>query len=132
MDAENVSGLLHPLVDLVLGKFAYPQPEAQVIAHVHVRIECVILKDHGNVPVLGRHIVDESVVDVNLAGGHVLKTGDHPKRRGLAASGRSHQHRELPVLDFDVQVIDCHHRLELLRHILQNDTGHVTPPISIF
>ena len=59
VDAEDVGRLLHPLVDLLFGKLPHLQPEAQVVPDVHVRVEGVVLKDHGDVPVLGRHVVDQ-------------------------------------------------------------------------
>ena len=124
VDAEDVGGLLHPLVDFRFGKLAHFQPEAQVVADVHVRIEGVILEDHGDVAVLGLDVVDQPVADEDLAGCHRLEAGDHSQRRGLAAAGRPHQHGELPVVDLDAQAVDRGHGLEFFDHVFQDDVGH--------
>ncbi len=44
-----------------------------------------------------------------LALGGVLEAGDHPQRRGLAASGRAEERVELAVMDGEVEVVDRHH-----------------------
>ncbi len=124
MDAEDVGGLLHPLVDFRFGKLAHFQSEAQVVPDVHVRVEGIILKDHGDVAVFGLHVVDLPVADENLAGCHRLEAGDHAQRRGLAAAGRPHQHGELPVVDLDAQAVDRGHGLEFFDHIFKDDVRH--------
>jgi hypothetical protein len=121
VDAEDVGRLLNPPVDLVLGELAHFQPEAQVLAHAHMGIEGVVLKHHGDVPVLGPHIVDEPVADVDLSGAHRIEPGNHPQCRGFAASGGPDQNGEFLVLDFDGQAVDGGRVLELLDHALKKN-----------
>ena len=50
-------------------------------------IQGVALEHHGDVPVLGLHVVHQLAVDVQLAAGDILQPGDHPQGGGLAAAG---------------------------------------------
>jgi hypothetical protein len=124
MDPEDVGCLLHTPVDLFFGKLAHFQPESEVLPDIHVRVESVVLKDHRDIPILGRDVVHQTIADIDLAGCHRLQAGDHPERCGLTASGGPHQHCKFLVLDFNAQAINCRHRLELFRHIFQNHTCH--------
>ena len=105
-DAQDGGGLLDLLVDLVLRDVAQLQGERHVLAHGHVRIQGVALEDHGDVAVLGGHVVHELAVDVQLAGGDLLQAGHHAQRGGLTAAGRANKHNELAVGDVEVEVLD--------------------------
>src|SRR5690606_793580 len=70
------------------------------------RVQRVVLEDHGDVTVLGRHVVDHPVTDHERPLGDRLETGDHPQHGGLAAAGRADENEELAVLDVQVDVAD--------------------------
>ena len=74
-------------------------------------IQGVALEHHGDVPVLGLHVVHQLAADVQLAAGDVLQTGDHPQRGGLAAAGGTHQNDELLVRNVQVEVLHRHNAL---------------------
>ncbi len=82
-----------------LGDLLELEAEGHVVEHAHVRVQRVVLEDHGDVAVLGRHVVDDPVADAQLALGDRLEAGDHAQRRGLAAARRADEHHELPVGD---------------------------------
>ena len=67
-------------------------------------VQGVVLEDHGDVPVLGRHIVHQSVTYVEFAGRWTFQPGDHAQGGGLSAAGRPHQHHELLVADFQIKL----------------------------
>ena len=50
-DAEHVGGAVDPRVDLGLGELARAQAEGDVLEHVHVGVERVVLEHHGDVAV---------------------------------------------------------------------------------
>jgi hypothetical protein len=58
LDAQDVRRLAHAGVDLRLGIAAQLQAEGHVLVDAHVRVERVVLEHHGDVAVLGRHVVD--------------------------------------------------------------------------
>ena len=129
-DLQDLGGFVHPRVDLRLRHLAEFQPERHVVVHRHVRIEGVVLEHHRDIPILGRHIVDEFVPDVHLALGDLLEPGDHPQNRRLSTTGRTDQNEELRVLDDEVHLANGSGAIGIdLAQILQNDlVPQQTPP----
>ena len=68
-----------------------------------MRVQGVVLEDHGDIAVLRRYVVHVLVVDVELAGCDVLQTGDHAQGRGFAAAGRADQYDKLFVGDLQIK-----------------------------
>ena len=124
LDAEDLGGVLHALLDLGLGELAHLQPERHVVVDGHVRVERVVLEHHRDVPVLGRQVVDHAVADVDLAGRDLLQPRHHPQGGGLAAAGGADQDHELLVPDVQVHVLDGVHLVVLLVERLQHHLGH--------
>jgi hypothetical protein len=93
-----------------------------------VRIQRVVLEDHGDVAVAGGQCVDDLVSDTDDALGDLLEPGDHPERGGLAAPGGPHQDHELPVVDVQVQIGDGPGPVRVdLAYVLEPDPGHACP-----
>ena len=102
-------------VDLILGHLAELQGEGHVLVDGHVGIQGVALEHHGDVPVLGLHVIHQLPVDVQLAAGDLLQAGNHPQRGGLAAAGGANQNDELLIPDVQVELLDRHNAL--VRHL---------------
>ena len=68
-------------------------------------IEGITLEYHGDVPVLGLHIVDQLPVDIELTPGDLLQTGHHPQSGGFSAAGGTNQNDEFPVTDVQIEVL---------------------------
>ena len=115
---------VHQARDLGVGQPADAQPELEVLAHRHVRIERVALEHHGDVAVLGRDVVHDPPVDADGAGGDLLEPGDQAEDGGLAAAGRTDQHQELVILDVQIEVVDHADRSEVLGDALEKDVRH--------
>jgi len=119
---ESLGRRLDLAVDLGLVDLGQLQREAHVLAHRHVRIERVVLEDHGDVAVLRRAVVDNLVADPQLARGDVLEPGDHPQRRRLAAARGPDEDHELAVADVEVHVLDGFVAVvEHLGHTIEDD-----------
>ena len=71
-----------------------------------MRIQGVVLENHGDIPVLGLQVIDDLAVDFQGAFRNILQAGDHPQGGGLAAAGRPDEDHELLVLDFQVEIVD--------------------------
>ena len=72
-------------------------------------IEGVVLENHGDVTVLGGHIVHQAVTDVQLTAADVFQPGDHPQGRGFAAARRAYQNHKFLVLNLQIQIGDDGH-----------------------
>jgi hypothetical protein len=101
------------------------QTEGEVGLDRHVRVERVVLEDHRDVAILRRQVVDDLGADGDGAVGDLLKAGDGPQRRRLAASGRTDKHHELALLHLKVQVVEGPDatRVDLL-HVFKDDLCH--------
>jgi hypothetical protein len=103
---DRLGRLVDPTLDLRLGDLAQLQPEREVLANRHVRVERVALEDHRDVAILGRDIVDDAVADAERSAGDLLEPGDHPEAGRLAAARRPDQDHELAVADLEIEVLD--------------------------
>src|SRR5215212_5866599 len=66
LDGEDASRLVDPAVDFALVHLPQLEGKTHVLPHVHVRIERVVLEDHGYVALPGREVVDHVVADEDL------------------------------------------------------------------
>ena len=67
LEIEDLRGPADLLVDLALRALRQLQREAHVVLDVHMRVERVILEDHGDVAVLGMNVVDPPAGDRDIA-----------------------------------------------------------------
>jgi len=65
---------------------AHAEPEAEILADVHVRVERVVLEDHRDVSLGRRQVGDVPVADRDRPVRDVLEPGDHAQQRRFAAS----------------------------------------------
>jgi hypothetical protein len=61
-----------------------------------VRVEGVVLEDHGDVAVLGRQVGDVAVTDEDLAAVDLFEAGEHAQGGGLATSRGADETRNSP------------------------------------
>ncbi len=87
-------------------------------------IERVALEHHGDVAVLGRHVVDDAVADHDAAFGDLFQAGQQAQAGGLAAARRADEDQEFLVGDLDVQVVDGDDVAEALEDMFVGYTGH--------
>ena len=83
------------------------QGKGEILVHAHMRIQCIILEYHGNIPVLCLHPVYKLLVNPQFPGGNVLQTGNHAQGCGLSAAAGPHKHDKLFVLDIQIKVKNC-------------------------
>ena len=103
LDTQDFRGFPDPLLDVFLGKLLHLQGEGHVLEYAHMRIQGVILKDHGDVSVLGGQFIDHLVLDDNIAAGDRLQSGDHAQRGCFAAAAGTDENHKFLVLDGEVE-----------------------------
>jgi hypothetical protein len=104
--AENTRRLIDTRLDLGPWRTTLAQRETHIVAHVHMRIERIVLEHHGDVAILGRDVIDDAVADRDLAAGDFLQPRDHAQESRLAAAGRTNEGDELAVADVDGNAMD--------------------------
>jgi len=124
-DAQDLSRLADPLVDFTLRKLPQLQGKSHVLINGHVRIEGIVLKNHGYVAVLGGNVVDNTITYANRTFGYLLQTCYHAKGGGLSTAAGTNQYDELLVLDVQVQFFDSYDSAGIyLRDFFENNFGH--------
>jgi len=73
-----------------------PQRKCNVVGDSQVRIEAIALKHHGDATRARRDVIDDFVVDQDVAGRLPLETGDDPQEGGLAATRWTSSTRNSP------------------------------------
>ena len=75
------------------------EAKGDVFAHAHMRVERVVLEDHGDVTILRRQVVGAGAADMDVAAIRMFEPGDQAQQRGLAAARRADDDDELARLD---------------------------------
>ena len=105
-EPEDLGRLAHAPIDLALRNASQLQREAHVLRRVHVRVERVVLEDHGDVAILRREVVDHLAVDQHVPGGDGLEARDHAEGGRLPAARRADEDHELAGGDVEAQPVD--------------------------
>jgi hypothetical protein len=103
-DFQNRGGFVYAFLDFFLVVLADFQTKRHVVKNGHVRIQGVVLENHGDIAILGGNVVHHFSIDVELAAGNIFETGNHAERGCLAAAGRADKDYEFLVLDGDIRV----------------------------
>jgi hypothetical protein len=103
-----------------------PKAVLDVLQHVQVREQRVVLEDRVDRPLIGCAPRDVDAVQLDRAGVGELEPGDHAKGRGLARTGRAEQREELARDDLQRERVDGHDVPVGLAHLAQADGGLAT------
>ena len=101
------------------------EAEGHVPPHGHVRIERVVLEDHGDVALARCDVIHHATADRDGAFADFLEAGDHAQGGALAAARRADEHDELPVTDMQVHALHRAHAAGIdLADRFQDDLCH--------
>src|SRR6056297_47879 len=92
--------------DLRLGQPRDTQAITHILRHAHMRVERVVLEDHGNVAIHRLKIVGTLPADAQLALGDRLQPGHHAQEGGLAAARGADDDDEFAILNVDAHALD--------------------------
>ena len=109
LEVEHPRRLAHPRDALLLGDLLLLEGEAHVLGDTELRVQGVVLEDHGDVPVAWPDAADVAVADEDRAVVERLEAGEHPQRGRLAGPGRPDEHEQLAVVDLQVELRDRRH-----------------------
>src|SRR4029079_927943 len=124
-DAQHGGDVAYAPFDLGLAFMLHAQRKGDVVAHIHVRVERIVLKHHGDIAVLRLQMIDRLAVDANFSRGNLFETGDHAERRRFAATRGADEDHELAVLDPQIEIIDSDGPVaEMLGDFVELDYRH--------
>ena len=123
-EPEHGCDIADALVDLGLRDALQLERHRHVLEHGLVRIERIVLEDHGDAAILGIDVVHRAALDAQFAARNVLEAGDHAQRRRLSAARRPEQDDELPLGDGEVDTLDGDDAAEGLAKISKLNLCH--------
>src|SRR2546429_3752200 len=100
------------------------EAESHVVGDVHVGIEGIVLKHHGDIAVFGRHAIDQSVTDVEMASAGFIQACYHAQDRAFAGTRGSDQHHKFVVIDGQADIMHHFYFAEVLVDVLEANTSH--------
>ena len=101
-EADEIESLGDASALLLLVDLALPEAVPDVLGHVHVREQRVVLEDRVDVAPVRRDARDRLAGQEDLALGRLLEPRDHPQGRRLATARRPEQGVEVPALDREI------------------------------
>ena len=103
----------------------HPEAVLDVLAHVHVREQGVVLEHRVDVTVVGGQVRDVAALEEYGARRRHLEAGDHAQDRRLARARGAEHGEELAVADDEVHRVDGDDVTELLAEVHELDAGAV-------
>jgi hypothetical protein len=104
------------------------EAEGHVIIHRHVRVERVALEHHGDVAVLGRHVVDHALANRDRAVADLLQAGQKAQRGGLTTARWADQHQGLLVGNRQVEILQDGDLAKPFEDMVEGNAGHSDAP----
>jgi len=89
-----------------------------------VRVQRVVLEDHGDVAILGGFGDDRFVVDGDVAAADGFQAGEHAQQGRFAAAGRADQDEKFLVGDVQVELGNDDGVAEPLMHAEKRNFRH--------
>ena len=106
------------------------EAERDVLEHVHVLEQGVILEDEADVAFADGDVVDTLAADEDVPGRGDFEAGDHAEDGGLAAAAGTEQRHEFAFLDGKADVIDGGGVAEILGDAFQFDAHAASRPLA--
>ena len=132
LQAQDSCRVIDSLINLRLGDAAHLQAESHIVPHRQMGIQGVILKYHGNIPVLGSHCIHNLPVNLKGPFRDILQSGDHSERRGFSASRGTDKNDKFFVLNIQIKILYRFKTVRiLLINVFQSNAGH-NSTLSLF
>ena len=105
LDLQHLGNLAHLFIPLGFLHTLLLEREGDVVDDLQMRIQCVGLKDHADIAVLGLKLGYILIAEKDFAGGRFQQTGNAVERRRLAAAGRAEQRDEGGILKDEIDAV---------------------------
>ncbi|MNT46157.1 hypothetical protein D3C72_1827840 [compost metagenome] len=106
VQGDQGQGLFGPGVALALAHALDLEAIGDVVQHVHVGEQCIVLEHRVDVALIGRQADGLLAMNADAAGAGLLETGDQAQAGGLARARGTEHGEELAILDVDGHPVD--------------------------
>ncbi len=106
LEADKRQRVVDPVCGLRTGDALHGKPEADILAHAHMRKQRVALENHAEAARFRLQLVDAPVAETDFAARQFEQAGDAVERGGLPATGRAEKRDELARLDGKVYAVE--------------------------
>src|SRR6185437_15399398 len=93
-------------VDLLARHAGAAQAESDVVAHIQMRKQCVVLEHHVDRPLMRHDLPNVHAAQQDAALVRRLEAGEHAQQRGLAAAAWTKQREELAGRNVERYAVD--------------------------
>ncbi|MGY3235295.1 hypothetical protein ACVMAJ_002185 [Bradyrhizobium sp. USDA 4448] len=105
-----------------LARVAHGERESDILRDRQMRKQGIVLEYHADVALVGRHVLDRPVREIDLAPGGDLEARQHHQRGRLARARRAEQGDELALPDVEIEVL--HHEVLAIVGFLNAGKAH--------
>ena len=102
---------------------AHLQSEFDILTRCQERKQCQRLPYQRRVTFMGRDIIHHPAIHQDIAFRRRFKPGQHPQRRRLAATGRSHDGDKFAGIDGEIHIFNGHEIVKAFDHRPEFDKG---------
>ena len=117
--ADDLEHFQHLGADLLLGHLFQAQAESNILKHIQVREERVLLEHRVYRPLVGRHVGDVLAIKKDIARFRGDKTGNHTQGRRLAAAGGAEEGDKFLVVDVQRESVQDLLPIEIDNNVFQ-------------
>ena len=97
---------MNPFFNFLLGHPANFKAVGHIFKDRHMRIEGIILKNHGNIAVGRLQLIHDFFINGNVTFGDDLKAGNHAQGRGLTTSRGAQYDNEFTIFNITVDPVN--------------------------
>ncbi|MNS86935.1 hypothetical protein D3C72_1208540 [compost metagenome] len=94
-----------------------------------MRVDRIVLEDHGDVALFRFLLVDDVSADLQRAIGNFFEPCDHAQCRRFSAAGRADKNDEFAVFNGKVDTFDRLHLAVALHELIEFDCRHYRAPV---
>ena len=118
---DQLQHALHAALDFILGHLFELEAEGNIVKHVQVREQGILLENRVHAALVGRNIKDILALKEELAARGRLETSNDAQRGGFSASGGPEKSNEFFLADIQVDVIQDGDTVIILADMLEVD-----------
>ena len=98
-DLHDIEDLIDLLLHLCFGEFPQLQSILYIFPHRKMGENRIALENHADIALMRRDIIDDLIIEADLAAFDAVETRDHAQERRLATARRTQKREKFPVFD---------------------------------